>query len=224
MPIRVPPSNASIATPDESGKLFAPSAARNAKVLCDLVASNAPSSGRALEIASGTGQHIVTFAKAMPAIHWQPSEVDPLRLHSIQAYVRESGLSNVAEPIALNASQPSWGDTVDPSDIILVTNLLHLISKEEVTTLLKNAARALTSSGSLFLYGPFKRGGKLISEGDAKFDADIRASDPDIGYKDDTWIKSVSNQMGLALVNKHEMPANNLVLIFQNPSQAPKEP
>ena len=212
---RVPSSSASIATPNESDKLFAPSAARNAKALCDLVASNAPSTGRALEIESGTGQHIVTFAAAMPAIHWQPSEIDPLRLRSIATYVRESQLSNISEPITLNATQPDWGDTVGPSDLILVTNLFHLISEQEVTTLLENAAHALTSSGRLILYGPFKRDGKLISEGDANFDADIRASNPDIGYKDDRWIKSFSGQMGLALVSAHEMPANNLALIFQ---------
>ena len=217
MQVRVPPSNASNATPDEDGKLFAPSAARNAKVLCDLVAANAPASGQALEIASGTGQHIVAFAAALPAIHWQPSEVDPLRLRSIQAYVHESGLSNISEPITLNATQPSWADTVDPSDLILVTNLLHLIGEDEVTTLLENAAHALDPTGRLILYGPFKRNDKLISDGDAKFDADIRASDPDIGYKDDGWIKSVSNQMGLTLAGTHEMPANNLVLIFHKP-------
>lgn len=215
MQVRVPPSNASIATPDESGKLFAPSAARNSKDLCNLVASKIPATGQALELASGTGQHIVALAAAMPAIHWQPSEVDPVRLRSIEAYILESALSNVSTPFILNATQSGWGHSLAPKELILVTNLLHLISECEVTTLLEEVSDALAQSGRLFLYGPFKRDGKLTSEGDAKFDADIRASDPDIGYKDDRWVQSVSRQMGLSLVSTHEMPANNLVLIFQ---------
>lgn len=215
MQIRVPPSNASIATPDESGKLFAPSAARNSKDLCDLVASNVPATGQALEIASGTGQHIVALAKAMPAIQWQPSEVDPVRLRSIEAYLLEGALSNVSTPIALNATQSGWGGSIAPKDLILVTNLLHLISEREVTTFLEESAYALTEGGRLFLYGPFKRDGELTSEGDAKFDADIRASDPEIGYKDDRWVQAASKKVGLSLFDTHEMPANNLVFIFQ---------
>ena len=126
MQIRVPPSNASVTTnPDPSGKLHAPSAARNAADLCETVKSIAPLTGHALEIASGTGQHIIAFADAMAGVRWHPSEVEQVRLSSIKAYTRESGLSNIAAPITLNATQSGWGDTIEPKDLILTANLLH---------------------------------------------------------------------------------------------------
>ncbi|MEO9685032.1 MAG: DUF938 domain-containing protein [Tateyamaria sp.] len=216
MKFRTPPSNASVTnTPDETGKLHAPSAARNAADLCDMVASVAPLTGDALEIASGTGQHIVAFAKAMPAIHWHPTEVDQNRLRSIEAYRRDSGLSNIAPPIPMNATEAGWSERMAPKGLILLANLLHLISKPEAGTLIKEAAHALAPSGQLIVYGPFKRDGTLTSEGDANFDASLRASDPEIGYKDDAWIKSAASDAGLVLVDAREMPANNLGLILQ---------
>ncbi len=216
MAIRPPAPTASIAIDaDQGGKLHAPSAARNAADLCATVQSFAPSSGHALEIASGTGQHIVTFAAAMPNIHWQPSEVETSRLASIKAYSAESGLTNIAAPITLNATQSGWGKTTPPKDLITLANLLHLISATEAEILIVEAAKALAPEGKLFLYGPFKRAGKLISEGDERFDASLREFDSETGYKDDIWVKTVAIKAGLTLVQAVEMPANNLALIFQ---------
>lgn len=218
MQIRIPPPGASVATaPDESGKLHAPSAARNAADICEVIKAVAPASGHALEIASGTGQHIKAFAAAMPAIQWHPTEVSQARLVSIAAYIAESDLPNVSKPQTLNATQEGWGDAVAPKDLIVLINLLHLISEAEVVTLVVEAARALCPAGQLFLYGPFKRNGELTSDGDAAFDASIRASDPEMGYKDDVWVKKVTQQAGLAHIRSHEMPANNLGLVFQKP-------
>ncbi len=216
MQIRVPPPSASIATaPDASGKLFAPSASRNTESLCESVSSIAPITGDALEIASGTGQHIVAFAAAMPDILWHPSEVEQARLSSIEAYKRESGLHNIATPLKLNATQSGWGDTIAPMDLVLTANLLHLISAAEVKVLLQETAKALAQKGLLCIYGPFKRDGELTSEGDAQFDANLRSSDLEIGYKDDTWIKSEAQKVKLAFVKHIDMPANNLALVFQ---------
>ncbi|MCO4824369.1 MAG: DUF938 domain-containing protein [Amylibacter sp.] len=216
MAIRPPAPTASIAIDaDKSGKLHAPSAARNAADLCATVQSFAPSSGNALEIASGTGQHIVTFAATMPNIHWQPSEVETSRLASIKAYRAESGLTNIAAPITLNATQSGWGKTVPPKDLITLANLLHLISATEAETLIVEAAKALNPNGKQALYGPFKREGILTSSGDETFDANLRAHDPETGYKDDAWIKATATTAGLIQSQAHEMPANNLLLIFQ---------
>lgn len=211
-----PPSTASIATDaDKNGKMYAPSAARNANHICDTLKAYAARAGRALEIASGTGQHIVTFATAMPQIHWYPTEVDAARMRSIQAYLAEANLTNIAPPILLNATQSGWGKDVPPVDLITLANLLHLISKAEVETLVSQAAQVLTKGGQLFLYGPFKRDGKLISAGDMDFDASIRAFDPETGYKDDIWITAIARQNGLTLDQSIEMPANNLTLVFE---------
>jgi hypothetical protein len=213
---RNPPPNASIATKTEgSKKLFAPSAERNAPAICDVLKSIARKQGNALELASGTGQHIVTLAKAMPNIQWQPTEVDPDRITSIQAYIDETNLSNISNPLLLNATQSGWSTKLYPIDLISLCNLLHLISLSEAETLIMEAATALSQVGRLFFYGPFKRSGELISQGDIKFDSSIRASAPATGYKDDQWVISQARQNGLILAKTIEMPANNLALVFQ---------
>lgn len=216
MAIRPPAPTASIATDaDQDGKLHAPSAARNAADLCAALQSFAPANGDALEIASGTGQHIVTFAAAMPNIHWHPSEVETARLASIKAYGAECGLTNIVAPITLNATQTGWGASIPPKDLICLANLLHLISAPEVETLIFEAAKALNPNGKLALYGPFKRNGILTSTGDETFDATLRAHDPETGYKDDAWIKHTATAAGLVQSETLEMPANNLLHIFQ---------
>lgn len=219
MTMRTPPPTASIATPtDGSTKLHAPSAERNMRDVCKAIQSIAPPTGNALEIASGTGQHIIFFASAMPQITWHPTEVDTTRIASIQAYINDTSCSNIAAPRQLNATVDGWNKKVGPMDIISLCNLLHLISTPEAETLICEAAKALTPHGKLFIYGPFKRDGKLISEGDKNFDASIRASDVETGYKDDAWAKSVAMKNGLALDQAIEMPANNLALVFAKPS------
>lgn len=216
MAIRPPAPSASIALDtDNTGKLHAPSAARNAVDLCAAIASIAPNAGDALEIASGTGQHIITFAAAMPNLHWHPSEVEHARLTSITAYTTESGLTNITAPIILNATQSGWSRTTPAKDLITLANLLHLISSAEAETLISEAANTLALKGKFALYGPFKRNGVLTSEGDKTFDANLREHDPETGYKDDQWVIATAKTAGLTHATTIEMPANNLALIFQ---------
>ncbi|MEP3296998.1 MAG: DUF938 domain-containing protein, partial [Pseudoruegeria sp.] len=118
----------------------------------------------------------------MPALLWHPSEVEQVRLDSITAYSLESGLSNIAPPIALNATVLGWGGTIASMDFFLTANLFHLISAAEVSVLFAEAANALIGAGLLSIYGPFKRDGEPTSAGDAQFDANLRTSDPEIGY------------------------------------------
>ena len=103
---------------------------------------------------------------------------------------------------------------MSPMDLITLANLLHLISEGEATKLIAESAKALKPNGKLFLYGPFRRKGKLTSEGDASFDASIRASDPETGYKDDGWVKDTAQKNSLTFHQAVEMPANNLALVF----------
>ncbi|MGJ8629301.1 MAG: DUF938 domain-containing protein [Sulfitobacter sp.] len=207
------PSSASIVTTTSDVKLHAPSAARNADAICAMLIKYAPNSGSALEIASGTGQHVTTFATALPDLHWQPTEIDPSRRASIDAYVAEMGLRNVAASIPLDATAPGWGATHGPRNLILLVNLLHLISSTATTTLISEATSALAPGGTLILYGPFKRSGVLISEGDANFDADLKSADPNIGYKDDLDIIRMLSDAGLTLDHTVAMPANNLAFV-----------
>lgn len=215
---RTLPPSASVAQPQEGAKLFAPSAARNVEALVDMLRAHAPPQGTALEIASGTGQHIIAFAAALPGVQWHPSELDPARCASIDAYVTQAALGNVVPAVLLDATTPGWHAEHDGKDLILLSNLLHLISMTEARTILSEAIQALTETGKLILYGPFKRSGALTSEGDQKFDAELRSADPAIGYKDDLDITRWLHDAGLTDITALDMPANNLAFIARKPT------
>jgi hypothetical protein len=202
-----------VAHVQDGAKLNAPSAERNAEPLTKVLLSVAPRRGKALELASGTGQHVIAFAVALPDLKWQPTEIDPISRASIDAYVQDAGLANVAPAKDLNATAHGWAQAYQWQDLILLSNLLHLISTPETQTLLTQVAQALSPGGVLILYGPFIRDGELTSDGDRQFDADLRAADPAIGYKDTTDIARWLTDAGLTAPVHHAMPANNLALI-----------
>ena len=214
---RLPPS-ASVSEPTEGDRLFAPAAARNLDPLCDLLAAHAPQTGRALEIASGTGQHVVAFAKRLPGLTWQPSDIDTARRASINAHATDAALPNIAPALPLDATQPGWAAEHGAFDLIMLANLLHLIPTGAVQTLITEATAALAPGGTLILYGPFKRAGQLTSPGDTRFDAELRAADPAIGYKDDLDMARWLSDAGLSPIDQTDMPANNLAFIAGKPS------
>ena len=216
MPVRSVPGTASVAAAQD-GKLFAPSAERNIDPLCDLLADIAPETGSALEIASGTGQHVVAYVRRLPGLIWQPTEVDAARRASIDDYVAGAGLDNLRPAAELDATAPGWAATVGPVDFIILSNLLHLITEEDAKTLIREAARALAPAGRIAIYGPFMRAGELTSEGDQRFHASLTDHDPQIGYKDDFDTIDWLQEAGLDLAEVIEMPANNLALVAQKP-------
>jgi len=215
---RRPPQTASIAHPHEDGKLFAPSADRNAQAICALLTAVAPATGTALELASGTGQHVVTYAAHLPGLYWQPTEIAADRRTSIDAHVASSGLPNIAAAVTLNATTPGWGMQHSGQALVMLSNLLHLISDREAQVLITEAAIALAPAGRFVIYGPFMRGGELTSEGDTRFHASLTEHDPEIGYKDDFDVLDLLQTAGLEMVEVVEMPANNLALIAQKPA------
>lgn len=205
------------AVPGEGGRLLAPSAARNLGPIRDLLVVVAPPRGRALELASGTGQHVVAFAAALPGLHWQPSEIAPDRRASIAAHVADAGLGNIAPPVALDATAPGWAARHGGQALILLSNLLHLIAMPRAETLIREAAMALAPGGRLVIYGPFMRAGELTSDGDRAFHASLVAQDPETGYKDDFDVMDLMQAAGLDMTEAIEMPANNLALVAQKP-------
>ncbi|WP_323784642.1 DUF938 domain-containing protein [Thalassovita sp.] len=211
------PDTHSQAASSEDDRMYAPSAARNKDFICDLVASHAPQTGKALEIASGTGEHICALAGRLPGLQWQPSDPAADRRRSIDLHARASGLNNLRPAIDLNAATPGWSKIYRDTDLILLVNLLHLIPEPAAQTVIAEAALALSPGGTLILYGPFLRDGETTSEGDARFDASLRAQDPDIGYKDDWDVTEWVLQSGLELVQVVEMPANNLAFVARRP-------
>jgi SAM-dependent methyltransferase len=206
-----------VAEPAAGSKLHAPAAARNADALVDLLRAHAPASGAALEIASGTGQHIVRFAAAFPDIQWQPSEIEPQRRASIDAYAADAGLENVSKAVDLDAAAPGWSQRFGDLDLVVLINLLHLIPATAVRAILSEVSHALADTGVFIFYGPFKRDGQLTSAGDRRFDAELRTADPAIGYKDILDMERWLSDVGLELSDQIEMPANNLALITRKP-------
>lgn len=208
------PPSASVTTPVDGAKLSAPSALRNLPAILELLQTHAPERGRALEIASGTGQHVTALARALPAIEWYPTELAAERIASIDAYGAEAQLANLHPAAMLDASNAGWAAKLVAYDLVYLGNLLHLISGEAAHTVLTEAAHALAPGGTAIFYGPFRRNGTLTSDGDAKFDAQLRGADPAIGYKDDAWVEEVLTGCDLR-VTVAPMPANNLAFVAQ---------
>lgn len=206
------PNTANTADQGDDGRLFAPSSPRTKGPILDVFKARLGTSGRFLEIASGTGENLVHYAEHMPDWRFQPSDVDPERLASISAWITHSGVTNVAAPTDLDAAKSGWGASVEV-DVIHVGNLFHLISEAQVKTILSESAQALDIGGSLIIYGPFMRAGELTSEGDERFHQSLTAHNPDIGYKDDFDMMVWLSEAGLEPREVIEMPANNLCLI-----------
>ena len=198
--------------PTGDGRHISVSNARNAASILDILRAEVAPQGRLLEIASGTGQHAAEFALALPGLDWQPTDVNPANLNSISAWARLTGAPNLRPPVLLDASRPGWSANWPDRDAILLVNLLHLISESAAATLLTEATRALATKGVALFYGPYLRGGMATSEGDAAFDARLRAQDPRTGYKNVAWAEDLLAAEGLA-VTRREMPANNLMLV-----------
>ncbi|MEQ9260741.1 MAG: DUF938 domain-containing protein, partial [Roseovarius sp.] len=200
MPRRhLPAEIASTVTPGGDARLSAPSAARNAGPIADLLRHHAPAEGRALELAAGTGEHALAFARAFPGLTWQPSEIDPARRASIDAWAATDPQPNLLPAIALDATAPGWGAAHPGHALILLVNLLHLISEPEARALIAGLPQALAPGGRAILYGPFLRDGQTTSEGDARFHASLRAAEHEDRDKDDFDLMDALRDPGLGL-------------------------
>ena len=155
------PETASVANSKGDARLFAPSAERNSTPIVNLINQIAPKSGVALEIASGTGQHIVKLALSLPNLSWSPSEVDEERIKSISAWIEAENLSNIKPPLYLDATETGWSNSLPQSDFILLVNLLHLVSWNETEILISELSKALKTKGIALIYGPFMRNGEI---------------------------------------------------------------
>ncbi len=202
-----------VADPCSDGRLSAPSALRNRDAIAAMLAAIAPPRGRALEIASGTGEHVIRFAAALPGLNWQPTDPDPARRASIAAWCATGPFPNVAAPIALDACRPGWACGMEPHDLVFVANLLHLVTDDQARACLAGMAQALAPGGMAAIYGPFLRDGCTTSDGDAAFHGRIRSETPGAGYKDLAWVDAVWAEAGLDRDAPRAMPANNLLLV-----------
>ena len=191
---------------DVNGRLYSPSAERNCSAIVELILKNIPKYGQALEIASGTGQHVIQLGSQFSNISWQPSDVDKLRIESIKSWMSENMNQNIKPPCYLDATKVGWSVKHPKQNFILVINLLHLISLNQTKILLSEAFKSLAPAGFLMIYGPFMRNGKLTSEGDIN-----------LGYKNDIGLLKLFLKLGFMIVKTVEMPANNLAFIVKKP-------
>ena len=195
--------------------MHSPAAERNSAHIIELVCSYSPTSGNALEIASGTGQHIVELAATLTELVWQPSDIDNARLNSIASRSLAKQLPNLLPPIRLDATDKGWFALCPNQDFILLVNLLHLVSKTEVKAIVNGISKSLAQGGRCVIYGPFMRNGVLSSTGDKAFHQSLIGADPDIGYKDDVWMFDLFQKHKLETVKVLEMPANNLAFVME---------
>lgn len=201
-------------TPAEDDKrLYAPAAARNRGPILDVLREELPAEGLVLEIASGTGEHAAHFAAALPGLVFQPTDRDERARASVAAWVAASGLRNLREPLALDATQTPW--PVAKADAILCINMVHISPWESTESLFATAATMLPEGAPLCLYGPYKRGGVHTAPSNEEFDASLRATNPAWGVRDLETVVACAKNNGFSEPRIVEMPANNLTLVFR---------
>jgi len=194
-------------------KRDAPATARNREPILAVLRTILPPAGTVLEIASGTGQHAVHFARALAGLTWQPSDPDPAARASIAAWAAEARLANLRPPLAIDVVSGSF-DVPDVAAVVTI-NMVHISPWEATLGLLRGAAAALPAGGPLYLYGPYRRGGTHTAPTNAMFDAELRAQNPAWGVRDLEAVEAAAAVEGLRLHRFVEMPANNLSVTFR---------
>ncbi len=194
-------------------RLVSPSAERNKGPILEALERILPPSGLVLEIASGTGQHVVHFARALRRLTWQPSDVEAECLTSIGAWLAASRLPNIRNPIVLDVQASPW--PVGEVDAIVCANLLHIAPWPVVPALFAGARIALRASAPLYLYGPYSIEGRHTALSNAAFDRALRAHNPEWGVRNLAEVARVARDEGFDLSGTVEMPANNLSLVFR---------
>ena len=194
---------------------YSPSAARNRGPILEVLTRVLQKKGIVLEIGSGTGEHVVCFAKALPSLVWLPSDPDAASRASIEAWIATEGLANVRAPVALDVRRGIWGVEEDaPFDAMISLNMVHIAPWEAALGLVAGAGRLLGPGGILFFYGPFMLSGRHTAASNAAFDADLKRRDPYWGVRDVDELVSAAAPYGLELREVVNMPANNLSLVF----------
>jgi hypothetical protein len=206
---------------ETGGRLDAPAFHRNHQAIRGVLERYlAGKSGDAVEAGSGTGQHVVEFARQFPDITWWPSDLNENHLTSIEAWRLHSRLTNIRPPQRIDLSNPAWGAATGTDDAssqllaVFCANVIHIAPWGVAEGLVAGAGRALREGGMLFLYGPFARDGLHTAESNAAFDASLRQGNPQWGVRDVDAVKKLASSAGLSLIEVVDMPANNLMLVF----------
>jgi len=193
--------------------LTAPAVARNRDLILAVLREVLAAPGTVLEIASGSGEHAVHFASALPHLVWQPTDPDAQALRSITAYAARAQLPNLLPPLELDTTAAVW--PVTQADAIVSINMIHIAPWAAAEGLLAGAARLLPAGSPLYLYGPYREHGRHTAPSNAAFDESLRARDPAWGVRDLDEVAALAARHGFALERTVAMPANNLSVVFR---------
>ncbi len=196
--------------------LTAPAVARNRDPILVVLRDVLPAAGMVLEIASGSGEHAVHFAAALPHLAWQPTDPDEQARGSIAAHAGQAKLANLLPPLELDAAAPVWPVTL--ADAIVSINMIHIAPWRATQGLMAGAARVLPAGAPLYLYGPYRQHGQHTAPSNVAFDESLRARNPAWGVRDLDAVVALAAEHGLTLRRTVAMPANNLSVVFcRNP-------
>lgn len=194
-------------------KRHAPAAERNREPIAAVMTEELPAEGLVLEVASGTGEHAVHFARTYPRLLWQPSDPDGEALASVAAWREEAGLANLLPPIMLDACVPRW--PIERVDAIVCINMVHISPTAATAGLLAGAARLLPHGAPLVLYGPYIEAEVETAPSNVQFDAWLKSRDPAWGLRSVEWLDTRAAAHGLTRTRRVTMPANNLTLVYR---------
>ena len=194
-----------------SPKPFAPACERNRDPILDVLRRYFADARTVLEVGSGTGQHAVHFAAAMPWLSWQCADL-PEQLPGIRQWLDEAGLPNTPAPLALDIAGP-WPP--GPYDAVFSANVLHIVDERGVEAFFAGVGRVLGGGGVLLVYGPFNEAGTYTSDSNREFDAWLKARDPRSGIRERLHGLELAARAGLQAVDDVAMPANNRCLVWR---------
>ena len=198
-------------------------AERNALPILQVLQSLLPDRGRALEVASGTGQHVAAFAAALPGWTWQPSDLNADYFPSIMAWCEQAGVHNVRPPVRLDVLATRWPSAkpafAEPFDLVYCANMLHIAPWACCAGLMQGAARHLAPGGRLVIYGPYLEDGVPTAPSNLGFDAHLHERDPAWGLRRLDDVAREAAHAGLRLAARHALPANNLLLVWAHTPQ-----
>ncbi len=197
----------------DTAKRHAPATLRNRDAIADVLSRELPASGMVLEVASGSGEHIIHFAGRFPALNWQPSDPDPIARRSTAAWIEDAALSNILPPIDIDTSTPDW--PIGATAAIVCINMTHIAPWVATLGLFAGAARLLEHGAPLILYGPFLKADSETAPSNIAFDAQLRSRDSAYGLRAVEDIDRLAEAHGFVRTACHSMPANNLTLVYR---------
>jgi SAM-dependent methyltransferase len=194
-------------------RITAPAVARNRDPILEVLRGVLPESGTVLEIASGSGEHVIHFAQHFPQIEFHPTDPDERAVASIKTWVKEAGLPNIAAPLMFDVTEAKW--PFRKLDGIICINMIHISPWRATEALMRGAASALKHGAPLYLYGPYRRRNIPTAPSNEQFDTYLRTQNAEWGLRNLEIVSILAQSVGFLNPEITDMPANNLSVVFR---------